>query len=153
MKELEKYRLVVRHGEYDHRNGSLTDYGAEDVANSTRDLAYVLGENAPETTLVSSPARRAVETAELIAEELRIDTDANEILIESFLSDTSPEVLTRDEMVARIVKRMGGRAVGSPDKFIVVTHLPQVIEFANLGYLARPGHGEFYRIAEDETSS
>lgn len=145
----ERYQLVVRHGEYNHRSGSLTDRGVEGVRMSARELAHTLGEDAPAVTLVSSSISRAAETAGLIAEELGVNTDENDILFENFLRDDSPEVLVRAEMVARIARRVAARAIGSPDRLIVVTHLPQVVEFAGLGYLSRPAHGVFHRIAED----
>lgn len=110
--------LWVRHGQstwnvLDRMQGAelsppLTDLGLEQAARAAQSLV-----DAGAVRLVSSPATRATETAEVIAARLGLEVEIEPLLLEKGLEESYTSVLLR---VQQILDR------GWPDHTIAVSH-------------------------------
>jgi broad specificity phosphatase PhoE len=86
----------------------LTDLGREQAAQAAESLA-----DRGVVRLISSPATRALETAEIIAEALGLDVEVEPLLLEKGLEENYTHVLVR---VQQILDR------DLPDHTVVVSH-------------------------------
>ena len=66
-----EHLAIVRHGESYEDTGDLTSYGKLDANSAGYYLKSILG-NGKDISLVSSPAKRARETAQIIANKLKV---------------------------------------------------------------------------------
>lgn len=136
-------RLVIRHGEYDHRTGGLSDKGRETVEASAAELTEKL-EETQRLQIHTSSSKRALETAELLAYNIEQDT---EITVAGVLDPDRMADPTRIELLRYIkIAEALGRGAANDSGLLVVGHMPHVIELANLGQYADPGYGEIFPV-------
>lgn len=124
----------VRHGQstwnaIDRMQGQelsppLTDLGREQAAAAAADLA---GRDV--TTILSSPAMRALETAEIIGQHLDVEVRIEPLLLEKGLDESYPELLVR---VQQILQR------DHPDGTVLVSHGDVIGLAVGLATGARP---------------
>ena len=108
----------VRHGQstwnaIDRMQGQelsppLTDLGREQAAQAATVLA---GHDV--TTILTSPAMRTMETAEIIADHLDVEVQVEPLLLEKGLDESYPELLVR---VQQVLQR------DHPDGTVLVSH-------------------------------
>lgn len=70
--------ILVRHGDYRENDESLTTWGIEDVKNLALQLKKIT--QGTKVSLFSSPAKRTIESAEIIGKELEIKNEVIEVL-------------------------------------------------------------------------
>ena len=114
--------FLVRHGRYDYSTKELTKAGREiDAPAALNDLLLKgLGQGA---LILSSSARRALQTAEVIAEGLSSEVISSE-MIEAGGSDVWG-VRDLDEYIGRALSQ-GNAELQEDGELVVVTHAPMV---------------------------
>lgn len=106
-----RHIYVIRHGSYDRRTGNLTEQGITQA----NKLAQIIQAENPQIT--SSPAKRAQQTAELLAQKLKCHIDTHEAL-----GEQNMPVEDRVEAISQIVKN-------AKPELMLITHAGIVADY------------------------
>jgi len=109
--------LLVRHGAYDEKTGQLNIIGKDQIACLAKKIACIL--DGDEATILSSPAIRANETAQIIAKFLGTSFTTHDELISG--SGYKFDLAALYDLVKSIM--------GKTKTIILVTHLEYAEEF------------------------
>ncbi len=130
--------FVARHGNYNDSDGLLTDWGRRQYFELGAKLKPVaIGS----IYIMSSPAPRAYQSAEILAQKLRADKLEKENLL--FPGEAGFDISSADSVVklTKLVKERGAKT----DNLVLVTHAEVCMDLSNyyaqteLGYLKTVG--------------
>ncbi len=124
--------FLVRHGD---AMGELTDHGRGQISR-TADFVKSLGLDASKTVLLTSPVRRAVESAEIIRQALGL----GEVIPKSWLTNGTSE--NTAACLAQFV-------ADNPDlaAAIAVSHMPEIEELlGKLGFYGAARNGSVHEV-------